>query len=144
MRILRVPCLFGFRALALLPGIALVRTGVAGPDLDWTLRHEAVHHEQMRRDGWSRFLLRYLFSGEWRARYEAEAFGRTNLVREAARGHDVEAAARRYARHVAERYFPRLWLGRPPDTDRLADLMRTAMPPADPPARPGPHPPGAA
>lgn len=123
MRTLRVPWLFGFRAMAPLPGVALVRTGVGADDLDWTLRHEAVHHRQMRRHGWLRFSGRYLFSGEWRGRYEAEAYGQSNLIREAGRGADTTEAARRYAALVVRRYYPRFWVGRPPDTGRLAGLM---------------------
>lgn len=37
------------------------------------LAHEAVHIEQQKRDGW-RFYIRYIFSGDWRAKYEAEAY----------------------------------------------------------------------
>jgi hypothetical protein len=144
VRIVRVPYLFGFRAMAPVPGIALVRAGVEGDELRWTLRHEAVHHEQMRRHGWTRFALRYLFNGEWRARYEAEAYGRVNLVRERRLGRNIDEAARRHARRIADRYFPAPWPGRPPDPERLARLVRDAMPPEGPPRQTDPPPPGAA
>jgi hypothetical protein len=127
MTLVRVPWLFGFAAMAPLPGFALVRRGLEGDDLTWTLRHEAVHHEQMRRHGWIRFTLRYAASGEWRARYEAEAFGRSNLRRAAKEGGDPTSAAERYAELIRRQYFPRFWPGRPPTRERLVALLLAAL-----------------
>jgi hypothetical protein len=51
--------------------------------------HEMVHVEQQRRDGYLRFLWRYVTSAPWRAEYEAEAYaadvrlGRMTLARAA-------------------------------------------------------------
>jgi hypothetical protein len=127
MTVIRVPWLFGFAAMAPVPGLTLVRIGIDGADLTWTLRHEAVHHEQMRRHGWIRFTFRYLGSGEWRACYEAEAFGRTNLRRAAERGADVKRTAEAYAEQIRRVYFPGFWPGHPPEKHRLADLLIEAL-----------------
>lgn len=125
-KVIRVPWLFGFGAMAPFPGVALVVGGQSGDDLEWTLRHEAVHHEQMRRDGWIRFTARYLVSSGWRARYEAEAFGRINLARHALKGDDVADLAGHYAAHIRVRYFPRWWPGRRPAREALTALMMEA------------------
>jgi len=54
-----------------------------------TVNHESVHVAQQERDGTIRFYLRYLFSGFWRARYEAEA-----CVNELRSGVSLEALAK--------------------------------------------------
>lgn len=56
------------------------------------LDHEAVHVEQQRRDGWVRWLWRYVVSPRWRVRYEAEAYA--VQLRD---GHSLEVMARRLA-----------------------------------------------
>jgi hypothetical protein len=43
------------------------------------LAHERKHQEQMRRDGWLRFVWRYLFVQKWRLSYEVEAY-RVSIV----------------------------------------------------------------
>lgn len=36
--------------------------------------HEQTHQEQQRRDGWFKWVYRYLFKPEWRQTYEVEAY----------------------------------------------------------------------
>lgn len=42
--------------------------------LDGLIAHERKHQEQMDRDGWFRFVFRYLLSKRWRLAYEVEAY----------------------------------------------------------------------
>ena len=67
--------LFGFKGLAT-PWKQIYM--VAGyEDADWLLRHERMHLEQMERDGWLWFHLKYIFwsiqHGYWDNPYEREA-----------------------------------------------------------------------
>lgn len=54
---------------------------------DVTLRHEEIHVQQQKRDGW-RFYARYVFSAKWRVKYEAEAF-----VEEFVSGYSIDLLA---------------------------------------------------
>lgn len=58
---------------------------VAGPRermSHWLLKHELVHHEQVRRDGWFRFNYRYIKQlatvGYMQIDYEIEAYRRSH------------------------------------------------------------------
>ena len=66
----------------------LAKRGASSVVLD----HEAVHVAQQRRDGWVRWLWRYVVSRGWRARYEAEAY-----AVQVRAGHSLDVMARRLA-----------------------------------------------
>lgn len=69
------------------------------------LAHEVVHVEQMRRDGWLRFVVRYVFShaatGHWCARYEMEAYA-VNVERWHRQGWPYDQAIERIATHFRQ------------------------------------------
>ena len=65
--------------LALFPFLLFVRNTENARLYDVRVTHEMTHARQMKRDGWLRFAVRYLFSSEARVRYEAEAYVRADL-----------------------------------------------------------------
>lgn len=103
------------QAINALPGVTLIRRGLLErwPVWKvWSLRdHEHRHTVQRRRKedgrvvGWCRWFARYVLSVPWRLKYEADAYARNIVWREArvegARDELVEA----YASHVLGRYF---------------------------------------
>src|SRR5690606_12156296 len=82
------------------------------------LAHEDIHREQMRQDGWWRFVARYLFAGHWRGRYEMEAF-RVDRDYYVSRGVTRQRAAETIVALVRARYFPGWWFGRAPSADAM-------------------------
>lgn len=67
--------LFGFKGLATPWKQIYMAPGFE--DAEWLLRHERMHLEQMERDGWAGFHLKYLWYtlqyGYWDNPYEVEA-----------------------------------------------------------------------
>lgn len=59
------------------------------PNYHYMLQHEIVHAEQYRHYGFFAFLWHYIFSREWRANLEAEAYA-TNILN----GQSLDACAR--------------------------------------------------
>lgn len=92
-----------------------------------TERHERVHVEQQRRDGWLRFLARYFTSGRWKVRYEAEAYSRVQIADypPSAREWALEYYAGKLTGETSTLYFPR-WspIRPPPRAFVLAELRR--------------------
>jgi muconolactone delta-isomerase len=82
------------------------------PERERLIAHEQVHIAQQRRDGLLRFLWRYLARGQWRARYEAEAYAE-DVRRGRPLEQCVQAIYRRYRTGLTEREIERLirsWL----------------------------------
>lgn len=71
-RFLVTRAVFWADGFTLCPRLVLIHPRAA---TDHGLRaHELVHVDQMRRDGWTRFVWRYLFRRSWRQAYEVAAF----------------------------------------------------------------------
>ncbi len=125
MTILRLPLPGTFVALTLTSWLLVLPRRFARLE-PWkqrmVLEHEATHAEQMRRDGWLRFVVRYLFTGRWRAEYEMEA-NRANLAAYVANGYTPENVIEALIYKVRSRYFPRWWFGRAPSEAAMRAVL---------------------
>lgn len=127
--ILRLPLPGTFLALTLHPRLLILSRSRFARLEEWrqdmVRGHEAIHAEQMRRDGWLRFAMRYVFTGRWRAAYEMEA-NRVNLAAYIARGDTYAAAVDSLVAKVRRSYFPRFWFGRPPSEEKMREMLARA------------------
>lgn len=107
-RVVYVPRMPRISGLNVVPGLILVDRSQADAWDPWRryalVAHERVHDEQMARDGFARWLARYVFSVCWRIEYEAEAYA-TNILWREARGERSRAVlVEVYARHILADY----------------------------------------
>lgn len=107
-RVVYVPWMPWVNGLNVLPGLILVDRSQADAWDPWRryalVAHERVHDEQMARDGYARWLLRYVLSVPHRLRYEAEAYATNILWREARGERSRDVLVEVYARHILADY----------------------------------------
>lgn len=72
--ILKLPWL-PVKGITLTPWLVVIQNkGYSEHEIGVTLKHEAVHQQQQKKDGWFNFLRKYFGSTNGRIDYEAEAY----------------------------------------------------------------------
>jgi hypothetical protein len=115
--------------MAPVPGWIFIKREVLGWSRDRRtaiLAHEVVHQQQMKRDGYFRWLWRYLFNGRWRVTYELEAYTE-NIAFLADKGVVSHTLGEYYVDLVLTRYFPKYWpFGRKkPTADQGISILKS-------------------
>jgi len=124
MKIYTVPWLNGFLALTLHPKVILVtkrfhKLRIARQEV--TIEHERVHVAQQLYYGWFKFMWMYIFTGK-RAELEVKAY-RVDLDYYVAGGRNRYTTAEAIVNSVLKRYFPKYWFGKPPNKDKLLEIL---------------------